>query len=110
MSSTPKRTGTGVQHDRASQITPRSHRDWRGRGRHLPDQAAGRPRGGRCGAGSGPRPRWNLVLEPLSGSPFRLRELYLWLFVLEGIAERMALEGTLLGSTGESSLSEPCRR
>src|SRR4051812_6423699 len=84
--SLPKRTHRGVKHDRGDQITLRSDRDWRGRGRHLPDQAAGRSRGRRHGAGWLPRPRRDLVPEPLSGRAFRFRELHLRLFLLAGIA------------------------
>ena len=48
------------------EAAPRSHRHRRRRRRHLPDQAAGRPRHRRHRARGRRRPRRHLVLEPLS--------------------------------------------
>ena len=100
----------GAGNDRGRQVALRGHRRWRGRGGNLSDQAAGRPRGGRDGARRRRRPRRHLVLEPLSGRPLRLRELHLRLFILEGTARGVALEGTVLGPAGEPALSELRRR
>src|SRR5204862_5088658 len=75
----------------------------------LSDQTAFRPRRGRAGARRCARSRRDLVLEPLPRRTIRLGELYLRLFVLEGIARRVALEGTLFGAAGELALSQLCR-
>ena len=56
------------------------------------------------------RPRRDLVLEPLSGRPLRLGELHLRLLVLEGTAQRVALEGTVLRPAGKLALPELRRR
>ena len=92
------------------QVALRGHRRWRRRLRHLPDQAAGRSRRGCPGAGCRARSRRNLVLEPLSGRALRFRELHLRLFVLEGAAQRVALEGALFGAAGEPALPQLRRR
>ena len=97
-------------HDRRHQVALRGRCRRRGRVRHLPDQAAGRSRGGCAGAGCRPRSRRNLVLEPLPRRAFRFRKLHLRLFVLEGAAQRVALEGAVLGAAGEPALPQLRRR
>src|SRR5512138_1743073 len=51
-----------------------------------------------------------LVLDALSGRALRFRKLHLRLFVLEGTAQRVALEGALLAAAGEPALPELRRR
>ena len=70
---------------------------------------AGTRPAGAC-PGGGNQGRGDLVLEPLSGRPFRFRELFLWLFLFAGTVRRMGLERALLRSTGNRALLQPCRR
>ena len=92
------------------EAAPRSHRRRRRRRRHLPDQAAGRPRHRGHRARGRRRSRRHLVLEPLSRRALRFGELHLRLLLLARAARRMALEGALLRPAREPALPQPRRR
>ena len=52
----------------------------------------------------------HLVLEPLPWLSLRFRKRDVWLFVVEGTATGMGLEGTLFGPAGERKIPELRRR
>src|SRR4029453_16096938 len=60
------------------------------------------------GGGGGGGRGWPLVLEPLPWGALRLRELYLWVFVLGGTPAGMGLARTLCGSAGDRALPQLC--
>ena len=59
---------------------------------------------------AGTRCRRHLVLEPLSRRPFRFRKLDLRLFVLQGAAAGMGLEGAFLAAARHAGIPQPRRR
>ena len=75
--------------------------------RHLPAVPRARSRVLRAAARGRRGRRRHVVLEPLSRSAVRLRELHLRLPVLEGAVRRMGVAGALRATAGDRALPQP---